>query len=202
MIEKISGKIIEKSPTFCVVDFWGLGIGLHISLNTFQHLENASGKASVELFSYLHVREDALQLYGFFEAAEKEFFQLLISISGIGPKLAIAILSGCTTDELRSAIVQEDIDRLIRIPGVGRKTAQRLVLELKEKIQKQSELKQLAAIPEITPQHQPAASEALLALVSLGYKQHDAQRAINKVMRQSGGELSIEDVIKQALKEF
>ncbi len=202
MIERISGKLVEKSPTFCVLDCHGIGIGLHISLNTFQHLEKTPPTDSVELFSYLHVREDTLQLYGFYDVAEKEIFQLLISISGVGPKLGVAILSGCTTGELRMAIAQEDISALTRIPGVGRKTAQRLILELKEKIQKQSEIEQLAALPEIASQQQPMANEAILGLIELGFKQHEAQRAINKIMRQSGADISIEDLVKLALKEF
>lgn len=202
MIERISGKLIEKSPTFCVLDCHGLGIGLHISLNTFQHLENAAESDSVHLHTYLHVREDALQLFGFFSVPEKDIFQLLISISGVGPKLGIAILSGCTTEELKLAIAGGDVSALTRIPGVGKKTAQRLILELKEKIQTHASMEQLASTPEISQQAQPVANEAILALVSLGYKQHEAQRAINKVVRQADGELMLEEMIKQALKEI
>jgi Holliday junction DNA helicase RuvA len=202
MIERILGNLTEKSPTFCVVDCHGVGLGLHISLNTFQKLEKFPENTMVSLYAYLHVREDVLQLYGFFDVAEREMFQLLISISGVGPRLAIAVLSGSTAEELRSAIVREDVAMLTRIPGVGKKTAQRLVLELKEKIQKRGDIERLVAISSISQQVREKVNEAMLALVSLGYKQQEAQAAIDKVLKRSDSDLSLEEIIKQAFKEM
>lgn len=202
MIERIRGNLTEKSPTFCVIDCHGVGLGLHISLNTFQRLEKFSENTLVSLYAYLHVREDVLQLYGFADAAEREVFRLLISISGVGPRLAIAVLSGSTTEELRGAIIREDVAMLTRIPGVGKKTAQRLVLELKEKIQKRGDIEKLAAISAVSPQEREKVNEAILALVSLGFKQQEAQVAIDKVIKRSGRDLTIEEIIKQAFKEM
>lgn len=202
MIERISGKIIEKSPTFCVLDCHGLGIGLHISLNTFQYLEGADGAESVHLHSYLHVREDALKLYGFATVAEKQLFQLLLSISGVGPKLAIAILSGSSADDLRAAIIHEDVPRLTRIPGVGKKTAQRVILELKEKINKQSTVEKITALISDAPQQHQKINEAMLALMELGYKQQNARQAVEKILKQGDDNLSLEELVVSALKEL
>jgi Holliday junction DNA helicase RuvA len=169
MIERITGKLFEKSPTFCVIDCHGVGLGLHISLNTFQKLERYPQNDVVSLHAYLHVREDVLQLYGFADLPEKKLFQLLISISGIGPRLALAILSGSSTDELRVAIAREDVAMLTRIPGVGRKTAQRLVLELTEKIQKQGEIEKLVAISSASQEQREKVNEVILALTSFTF---------------------------------
>ncbi len=201
MIDRISGKLIEKTPTYCVVDCQGVGYGLHISLNTFQQLEKYPENAFVPMYTYLHVREDALQLFGFYEVAERVMFQMLISISGIGPRIAIAVLSGSSPAELRAAIAREDVGMLTRIPGVGRKTAQRLILELKEKIQKQKDIEQLAAISVVSQEQRSKVNEAILALTSLGYKQQEAQAAVDKVVRRLGDEISLEEMIKEAFKE-
>lgn len=202
MIERISGKLIEKTPTFCVVDCHGVGIGVHISLNTFQQIERYGAADAVALHTYLHVREDILQLYGFYDGAEKQLFQLLISISGVGPKMALAVLSGSSTAELRQAIALENVDMLIRIPGVGKKTAQRLVLELKEKIQKQPDISTLPEITGAPPETREKINEAMLALVGLGFKAPEVQRAIDRITRRQGLEISIEDLVKMALKEL
>ncbi len=179
-----------------------MGIGLHISLNTFQYLERADGAETVQLYCYLHVREDALQLYGFATAIEKQLFQLLISISGVGPKLAIAILSGSSADDLRIAIVHEDVARLTRIPGVGKKTAQRVILELKEKINKQASVEKIAALIPGAPQQHQKINEAMMALMELGYKQQNARQAVEKILKQGGDNLSLEELVVSALKEL
>ncbi len=202
MIERVTGKIIEKSPTFCVLDCQGIGIGLHITLHTFEQLEQSPSTNAVTLHAYLYVRDDALQLYGFQDLAEKEMFQLLISISGVGPRLALAILSSSGADEFRGAIGQEDVELLTRIPGVGKKTAQRLILELKEKIQKQAEIKQLVSVSGASEQYQVMINEAILALLSLGYKQQEARRAIDKTIQLHGNNISLEEMIKLALREI
>ena len=200
MIERITGKLIEKSPTHCLIDCHGLGLGLHISLNTFQQLEAIPAAQPASLYSYLHVREDVLQLYGFYERHEKTMFEMLITISGVGPKLTI--LSGINTDELDRAIRREDVGMLTRIPGVGKKTAQRLILELKEKIQKQADTFRLTSLAGEGVQPHDDLNEAVMALISLGFKEANAHRAIVKVTEAAEGKLSLEELIKRALKEM
>ena len=200
MIETVTGKLVKKLPTFCVLDCQGIGLGIHITLNTFHKLEHNHSSEVVSLHTYLHVREDDLQLYGFSDPGEKEMFRLLIGISGVGPRLALAVLSGITAAELQQAVSSERVDALTRIPGVGRKTAQRIVLELKEKIQQKRHLKQAATPVEPGGVSEPKADEAILALVSLGYKQADAQKAVNKILSAAKDELSLEELIKQALQ--
>ncbi len=202
MIERISGKIIEKNPAFCILDCHGIGIGLHISLSTFEYLEQHPGDQPAMLSTYLHVREDALQLFGFSSAAEKQMFQLLIGISGVGPKLAIAVLSGIAPDELSNAIASENVRVLTGISGVGKKTAQRIILELKEKIGQQFGEIDSTAAPVAGGETREKAMQAVMALVALGYKQPDAQRAVNNIIKAHGGDASIEIMVKQALREL
>ncbi|MGH1363069.1 MAG: Holliday junction branch migration protein RuvA [Calditrichia bacterium] len=202
MIERISGQIIEKTPSFCVLDCHGLGVGVHISLNSFQIIER--GGDAVQLFTHLHVREDILQLYGFADLAEREIFRLLITISGVGPKLALAILSGGNSDDLRNAIANENVAMLTRIPGVGKKTAQRLILELKEKIYTQGATELLGKTG--TASGQPVAApggiayEALQALLALGFKDADARRKVDAVIKAAPEELTLQELVKRALK--
>ncbi|MEJ2538010.1 MAG: Holliday junction branch migration protein RuvA, partial [Calditrichia bacterium] len=120
MIEQIQGKLIKKTPTFCVVDCHGVGLGVYISLITYESLNDKNEE--IALLTYLHVREDALQLFGFITDEERNIFRMLMSISGIGPKLAITILSGLSVQELVEAIATEDFMQLTQIPGVGKKT--------------------------------------------------------------------------------
>lgn len=200
MIESVSGQILNKTPTFCVINCGGVGIGVFISINTFEKLDE--GGEPTRLLTHLHVREDALQLYGFSEESERALFRKLISVSGIGPRLAITILSGIAVDELVGAIAGDDYRMLTKIPGVGKKTAQRIVLELKEKV----ELSQVQATQTV-----PASSfskskrkinEAILALNTLGYRTADARQAVERILRQNSEDLSLEEVIKLALKEI
>ena len=197
MIEQIRGILIHKSPTFCVLDCHGIGLGLHISLNSFGRLGEPGQEAL--LLTHLIVRDDSLQLYGFADQEERELFRKLITVSGIGPRLAIAILSGLNPSDLVQAIANEDYQLLTHVPGVGKKTAQRVVLELKEKLVKTKE----AAVTQISSvQPSTLREEALLALVTLGYKHHEALKAINKVLSRVDGELPLEEIIKLALKEI
>jgi Holliday junction DNA helicase RuvA len=131
MIGYLSGKIISLKPTRITLDVSGVGYVVNISINTFEKIND---KDSANLFIHTNVREDSISLFGFYTESEKEMFELLISVSGIGPKLAISILSGILVDELRHAIMAGDISRIVSIPGIGRKTAERLVLELKSRI--------------------------------------------------------------------
>lgn len=199
MIDRISGKLVQKLPTYCVVETGRLGLGVFISVNTSQELGEV-GEA-VSLLTHLHVREDALQLYGFSGEPEREAFRQLISVGGIGPRLALTILSGLTVPELTEAIAMGNYQVLTRVPGVGKKTAQRMVLELKEKV----------ALPEGAAGGSPASlpggaapdklKEAVAALVTLGYRSPDARRAVEAVMRKNGDSLNVEELIKLALKE-
>jgi Holliday junction DNA helicase RuvA len=199
MIEQIHGLLVKKTPTFCVIDNSGIGLGLHITLNTYKRLGDL--KQPAEVLTYLHVREDALQLYGFFEDQERDFFKKLISISGIGPRLALTILSGLTVVELRNALLSEDIERLTKVPGVGRKTAQRVALELKEKLDlPDSQI--FSALPPMGPEQREMVDEAFQALVTLGYKAPEAKRTLEKVLNKYGKHLKIEDLIKYALREM
>jgi Holliday junction DNA helicase RuvA len=201
MVEQIRGNIVEKSPTFCVIDMSGMGIGVNISLNTFQSLKSHGKNSQVSLYTHLHVREDLLQLYGFYEMAEKELFRLLISVSGIGPRLALTLLSGPSSEEIQSAIANEDILFLTKVPGVGRKTAQRLIVELKEKISEAQKINEAEKAISAPIHFHPLFQEAMLALIQLGYKQQDAGQLLSKAMKQIPDTSSIEDLIKQALKE-
>ncbi|MBN2365829.1 MAG: Holliday junction branch migration protein RuvA [Calditrichaeota bacterium] len=198
MIESIRGILKHKMPTSCVVNLHGLGLGINISLNTFQHL--AEENEEVELLTYLHVREDILQLYGFSQEEERELFKKLITVSGIGPRLAMIVLSGLSVEEFHRAIAADDIDLLTKIPGVGKKTAQRVILELKEKIVTPVSLT-IPSAPSLTTSERDRMNEALLALVTLGYKQNEAKNLIQKVVQKYGRDISLEELIKYALQE-
>ncbi|MFZ0391292.1 MAG: Holliday junction branch migration protein RuvA [Calditrichia bacterium] len=200
MIEQINGHIIQKSPTFCVVDCHGIGIGLHISVNTFQTLED--NEKPVQMYTYLHVREDALQLFGFKNQEERTAFRHLISISGVGPRLALTVLSGLTVADLRLAISSGDVAGLTRIPGVGKKTAQRVLMELKDKFPAEEGETATASGGGVIGPMQDEANEAILALLSLGYRQTEAQKAVRAVIQNHPGGLSLEELIKLTLKEF
>ncbi|MDZ7291201.1 MAG: Holliday junction branch migration protein RuvA [candidate division KSB1 bacterium] len=193
MIAKLNGRLLEKSPTRILVDVGGVGYEIHIPLSTFDKLGQIGDDTS--LFTHLHVREDALQLFGFATATEKQLFQYLLSVTGIGPKVAQSILSGCSVDTFCRYIVQNEISALTTIPGIGKKTAERLVLELKDRLQRW--MPQEGAV---TPPSEISAitEEAILALTSLGYKRPSAQKAIEQVIKEHG-ELPIEELIKRAL---
>jgi len=199
MIEQINGILLKKFPTFCVINCQGIGIGLFISLNTYRYLGEQSEE--IELLTHLHVREDALQLYGFAVEEERDLFRKLINVSGIGPRLAMTMLSGLPVEEFKRALASEDVDLLTKIPGVGKKTAQRVILELKEKIDISGEAI-LTELPAMAAIDREKIEEALRALVTLGYKQYQAKAALEKVIKKYGKELSLEDTIKLALQEM
>jgi Holliday junction DNA helicase RuvA len=199
MIDHIKGILIEKKPTRIVVDCGGVGYGINISLPTYEKLGNTGQIA--ELYTYLHVREDVLQLYGFYREVEKEMFLLLISVSKIGPKTAQGVLSGISVENFIHAIRGGDISALIKIPGIGRQTAERLIIELKDKVKKldigaTAGTGEGRAIGILTG----AAEEAASALESLGYKRVYAENAISRVVKEKGDGISLEEMIKSALK--
>ena len=199
MIEFVRGTVIRKSPMSLVVENAGVGLELHISLNTFQLLPEAGEQ--VQLMTYLHVREDLLQLYAFADEQERQIFKGLISISGVGPRLAQTILSGIQTTELLQAISGNNVDRLTAISGVGKKTAQRLVIELKEKFSQLGLVTEGDAADAGGTLFSPLEEEARLALMSLGYKKPVVEKALARV-RKAGAVESLEEIIKQALQQI
>ncbi|MEO8398782.1 MAG: Holliday junction branch migration protein RuvA [Ignavibacteriaceae bacterium] len=188
MIGFLTGKIISAKPTRILLDVNGVGYVVNISINTF---ENISDKKNVSLFIYTNVKEDAINLFGFFTESEKEMFELLISVNGIGPKIALSILSGIRIDDLKNAIGNADISRIVAVPGIGRKTAERLVLELKSKVDQ---------IAEEGGKEIPFSikNEAVSALTTLGYNFKVAEKAAREVLNEDGN-ISLEELIKKAL---
>ena len=174
MIAHLRGRLIAKHPNQAIVETAGVGYDVTISVPTFSDLP-AIG-AEVALHIHTHVREDAIALYGFLRPAEKQLFEKLISVSGIGPKLAVTILSGMSSDEMVRSIRGNDLGRLTRVPGIGRKTAERLVLELRDKL---DEFGAAPALPAVTPVEE----DVLSALTNLGYQRAGAERALAQAVK-------------------
>jgi Holliday junction DNA helicase RuvA len=187
MIARVRGRPVANTPDGLVVDVGGVG---YLVAATPSAVRKADGAAEVSLHTYLHVREDALQLYGFAEAAERELFVQLLSVNGVGPKVALAIVSGSPAAELRRAIVLEDTARFQAIPGIGKKTAERLVLELRDKLPK--------AVPGARGDASAASADVVNALLGLGYNEREAQAAV----KQLPPDLQLADAIRQALKNL
>jgi len=192
MIAQLAGALAYKSPEHLVVDVQGVGYQVLVSLNSFYRLPEPGDP--VRLLIHTHVREDALQLYGFIDREEKELFLLLTSVSGIGPRLALNILSGRPTTELLDALEAGDLVRLVAIPGVGKKTAERLVVELRDKIKAVKGTRGADDSRRATGLE----AEAVSALVNLGYRQNEAEQAV-KAARAAGAS-DLEAVIRTALK--
>jgi Holliday junction DNA helicase RuvA len=205
MIAHLSGTLLSKQPTSAIVDVGGVGYEVVIPLSTFYELgENGS---QVQLRIYTHVREDALQLFGFKTARERELFLQLISVNGVGPSLAIKLLSGMNADEMIASIRTNNLVRLVAIPGVGRKTAERLVVDLRDKI---AALSSPALEEELAAQAAAAGSplspdamrdDAISALVNLGYQKAAAEKAV-KTASDEGGELSVELILRRSLRRL
>jgi Holliday junction DNA helicase RuvA len=199
MIDFLRGTIVRKTPTSVTIENTGIGYDLQISLNTFQLLPELGEQ--VQLMTYLHVREDLLQIYAFADDRERIIFKGLISISGVGPKLAQTILSGIQPSDLLSAISQNNVDRLTAISGVGKKTAQRLVIELKEKFTQLGLVSESDSGDVVAQLFTPVEEEARLALMSLGYKKPVVEKALARVRKEGTGH-SVEEIIKQALQQI
>jgi Holliday junction DNA helicase RuvA len=197
MIDFISGILAEKNPTRVVIESSGIGYGLIISTSTFKDLPAVGDK--VVLKTYLHVREDSMQLFAFSGESERIVFEGLISVSGIGPRLAQTILSGLRPEELTLSIQRADIEKLTSISGVGTKTAQRLVVELKEKFSQLGLIKDETSDETIFPALSSMEEEALLALMSLGYKRQIVEKALKRT-RNNGECETVEELIKTALQ--
>ncbi len=194
MISHVIGKLIEKTPAFVVVETGGIGLKIWIPLSSFEVLGDVGNR--VRVLTYLHAREDNLQLFGFATPEEKNLFQLLITVSGIGPRLAQGVLSGISVETFQRAILDHDIGVLTSAPGVGKKTAERLVLELREKIVEPTSDGSSVSVTSKTP----ISEEAVKALVSLGYKRIRAETAVQNVLRDESS-LSLEDVIRRVLRQ-
>ncbi len=194
MIARLSGKIIEKKPTEIVIDVNGVGYHVFISFNTFEDIAGLNENA--EIYTYLSVRENSLTLFGFSTTAEKDVFEKLISVSGVGPKLAQSILSGIQTTELIEAIAAGDKSRLVAIPGVGRKTAERLVIELKDKITSVR-----ASETQVHSESYKIKEDAVNALIALGYNKKTAEITVRKIL-DTKPDISLEELIKVSLTEL
>jgi len=197
MISTITGILKSKSPTEAIVDVNDIGFSVNIPLSTYEKLGDAGTRVS--LFVHLYVREDVIQLFGFISEEERSLFRMLISVTGIGPKIAQSILSGISIEELKSHVLNKNIEALTSIPGVGRKTAERIILELRDKIAKIP----MGGEPILGDTELQVAkrNEALQALISLGYNQQIAEKAIRLVLKEcKTSEISIEELIKRALR--
>ena len=189
MIEHVRGVLQYKSPTFIVIETGGIGYKINLPLASYELLP-AEGD-EIKINTYLHYREDNLALYGFLSQEERDFFLLLISISKIGPKSALRMLSSISPSEFKKAIKRGDLTTLTDIPGIGKKTAQRLILELKERVAEEEI---------IEGGDEELARDALSALLSLGYSRNEARKAIREVIDSSKEELDLASLIKKALR--
>ncbi len=193
MIGRLTGRVAAKTPDQVLLDVGGVGYQVHIPLSTFYELPDAEAPAS--LWIHTHVREDALALYGFLTERERTLFLLLLGVTGIGPRVALTVLSGIPPAELVAALRAQDVRRLVAVPGVGKKTAERMVLELAEKV---------ASLPGEAPAKAPAAvaaDDVVSALVNLGYRKAEAERAVEAAAR-AGGSADFGGFLKEALRRL
>ncbi len=204
MIAHLSGTLLSKQATSVILDVAGVGYEVTIPLSTFYDLADVG--SSVQLRIFTHVREDALQLYGFKTARERELFARLISVSGVGPKLAITLLSGMSADEMIASIRTNNLVRLTLIPGIGRKTAERLVIELRDKVASLSSAEleeELGAQPGIPASMSEDAirADALSALLNLGYQRGPAEKAIGAAVNE-GDSFTVESILRSTLRKL
>lgn len=194
MIAFLKGRLIQKEPSHVLIDVNGVGYHVNISLQTFSAIKD---QESISLFTHLSIREDAHVLFGFSTEAEKRLFLHLISVNGVGPSTAIVMLSFMEVEELKAAIAREDIATLQRVKGIGGKTAQRLIVELKDKLKKE-----VTEESGTTPLglHNTIKQQALSALVTLGIPRPAAEKSVDAILKKSGNNLTLEDLVKQALK--
>jgi len=193
MITQIRGRLVEKNPTEVVVDCNGVGYLLHISLNTFSKLPE---NENILLYAHLSIREDAHTLYGFIDKVEREVFKLLVSVSGVGPSIARTMLSSMTSEEIQEAIASENVRLIQSVKGIGAKTAQRVIVDLKDKILKTFDVAIISA-----PQSNTNKEEALSALEVLGFNKKQAEKVVNTIIRDNI-DASVEKIIKLSLKSL
>lgn len=195
MIAYISGPITFKSPAYIYVEAYGIGYHINISLNTYAKIEKLE---EVKIFTYFHVKEDGQSLYGFHDEEEKQIFIHLLSVSGIGPNTARVILSYMDPEEVRMAILQENVAALNSVKGIGPKTAKRIILDLKDKIaRKQDDIPIL-----VTDNYNTMREEALSALIALGFPKASIQKTIAHLLKSDPQVASVEDLIKKVLKQI
>jgi Holliday junction DNA helicase RuvA len=198
MIALINGLLIHKATSSVIVDANGVGYRIFVPLTTFYTLPDTN--QPVTLHVHTHVRPDAISLFGFGSGNEKEVFELMLSVSGIGPRLAMNILSGISAEELIKAVSDGNLNQLVSIPGVGKKTAERMILELKDKMVKLSARNVIYRDNGIIMISDSIKDDALSALVNLGYKSHRAREAVDKIMSESSQSLTLDLLLKKALK--
>lgn len=199
MIAFLTGRLAFKAPTHLTLDVQGVGYEVHIPLSTYYVLPNLDEVAALNI--HTHLREDAIQLFGFLSQSEKESFLLLTSVSGIGPKLALSVLSSLSVTDLVQAIQAEDVEKLATVPGIGKKSAGRITLELKDKVGKIQGVQPRAAAAD-TPELEGPYEDALSALVNLGYRAQDAKEALKRVIKDATGSLALKELIRKGLKEL
>ncbi|MFZ6011460.1 MAG: Holliday junction branch migration protein RuvA [Bacteroidota bacterium] len=195
MISFLKGRLVHKEPTFVIIDVNGVGYQANISLQTFSEIKD---QENILLHTHLNIREDAHVLFGFSQESEKKLFQQLISVNGVGPSTAIVMLSYMNSNELKTAIVQENAAALQSIKGIGGKTAQRVIIELKDKLKKESWEESQPTVS-VGP-HNTLRKEALSALLTLGLPKAAAEKSVDTVLKKSGNTITLEDLVKQALK--
>lgn len=193
MITQIRGRLVEKNPTYVVVDCGGVGYMLHISLQTFSKLPD---QEAVLLYTHLSIREDAHTLYGFADKTEREVFKFLVSVSGVGPSTARTMLSSMTTEEIQQAIASENVALIQSVKGIGAKTAQRVIVDLRDKILKTFDLDEISV-----PQSNTNREEALTALEVLGFTRKQSDKVVAAIL-QENPDASVERLIKLALKNL
>jgi holliday junction DNA helicase RuvA len=194
MIAFLKGKLIHKDPAHVILEVNGVGYQVAISLQTFSEIKD---QENILLFTHLQVREDAHVLFGFSNETEKKLFQQLISVNGIGPSTAIVMLSYMSSNEIKTAIAKEDVATLQSIKGIGTKTAQRVIIELKDKLRKES-WEETSTVS--TGPHNTLRNEALSALLTLGLPKAAAEKSVDAILKKSGNTVTLEDLVKQALK--
>jgi len=199
MIALLTGRLAFKAPTHLALDVQGVGYEVFIPLSTYYSLPNLNEQLSLSI--HTHVREDAIQLFGFITQQEKDAFLLLTTVSGIGPKTALGILSALPVSDLVSAIQATDVEKLESVPGIGKKSAGRIVLELKDKLTKLHP--GLTASDDRREQgHDTTFDDALSALINLGYRAQDAKEVLKRVRNAKSGPLSLQDLIRDTLKDL
>ena len=194
MITQLQGKLVEKNPTHVVIDCHGVGYFVNISLNTYSALPEGE---AIKLYTYLQIKEDAHTLYGFLTKAEREVFVLLLSVSGVGASTARTMLSSLTAAHVRSAIINGDVATIQAVKGIGAKTAQRVVLDLKDKMLKLQDFEEVSINTLNTNKE-----EALAALEVLGFVRKQAEKVVDSIIKSNSEEFSVEEIIKQALKRL
>mgnify|MGYP002525293548 FL=1 len=196
MIDSIKGTLVKKNPTSVIIDVGGIRLGIPITLATFEKIPDPN--QPVELMTYLHVREDIMELYGFYDDYERDVFMQLNSISGIGPRSAMNILSGTDPLEFKKKIIDSDVASLTSIPGIGTKTAKRIIVELKDKFTDQDTSSDLDFL--LLSGDKDKIDDVIKVLISLGYKRSAINQVIKKLVTKDGLDNNIEDIIKRALK--